>query len=156
MVVSRLIAMPVRTASLVLRPVARPMVDAAEKGLEAAVGRVLDSPATERIVVRLFDSGLIDLVLAKVQTSDALWEMIDEVLDRIQTRDSLWRLIDEVAQSPAVAAAVSQQGLGFANQVGDQVRSRSRRADDWLERTAQRLIHRQAPSSPASSQPNPT
>jgi hypothetical protein len=51
-------------------------------------------------------------------------------------------MIDEIAGSPAVTAAISQQGLGFADQVTDEVRTRSRKADDWLERAARRLAHR--------------
>ena len=58
------------------------------------------------------------------------------------TSEAIWNLIDEIAASPAVTAAISQQGLGFAGQMGDEVRERSRKADDWAERTARRLIHR--------------
>jgi hypothetical protein len=56
--------------------------------------------------------------------------------------DGLWRLIDEIASSPAVRAAVSQQGLGFADQLGDVVRERSRKGDRRLERVADRLMQR--------------
>ena len=48
-----------------------------------------------------------------------------------------------------MTAAISQQGLGFADQVGDQVRGRSRKADDWMERAARRLIGRQPSALPA-------
>lgn len=102
----------------------------------ALVKRALNSPGTERLIDALFDSGLID-----------------RFLDRLLASDALWHLVDEIAGSPAVMAAVSQQGLGFADQVGEQVRTRSSRADDWLERKAQRLIHRRQPpaSAPAGS-----
>ena len=64
------------------------------------------------------------------------------VVDRVLESEALWHLIDEIAASPAVTAAISQQGLGFADQVGDDVRARSRKADDWMERAARRLIGR--------------
>jgi hypothetical protein len=56
--------------------------------------------------------------------------------------DGLWRLVGVVAASPAVRAAVSQQGLGFADQVGDVVRARSRKRDRRLEGAAHRLRRR--------------
>ena len=67
---------------------------------------------------------------------------------RLGESEALWGLIDEIAQSPAVLAAVSQQGRRFADQVGDEMRTRSRRADDWLERAARRLAHRQQDALP--------
>ena len=74
--------------------------------------------------------------------------LIDRLMQRLGESEALWGLIDEIAQSPAVLAAVSQQGLGFADQVGDEMRTRSRRADDWLERAARRLAHRQQDALP--------
>jgi len=52
-----------------------------------------------------------------------------------------------------VTAAISQQGLSFADQVGGEMRDRSRRADDWVERAARRLVHRQPRVGPP--QPDP-
>jgi hypothetical protein len=68
--------------------------------------------------------------------------LFDRILERLVASDGLWQAVDEIAASPAVTAAISQQGLGFADQVTDQVRARSRKADDWLERAARRLAHR--------------
>jgi hypothetical protein len=93
--------------------------------VQAAFINALSSDAAKRIVDAAFDSGLIDRVVERLPTSKAVWD-----------------LIDEVAASPAVTAAISQQGLGFADQMGDEVRERSRKADDWAERTARRLTHR--------------
>jgi hypothetical protein len=102
------------------------------------VQRVMGSRGAERLIDTFFDSGLLDRFLARLVKSD-----------------SLWRLVDDVAASPAVTAAISQQGLGFADQVGDQVRTRSTKADDWLERTAHRLVHRQPARRAAGSQTPP-
>jgi hypothetical protein len=101
--------------------------------IQAAIQRALESDSARRVVAGFFDSGLFD-----------------EFLDRLSKSDALWRLIDEIAGSPAVTAAISQQGLGFADQVGGEVRARSRKADDWLERTARRLTHRDPKTPPAA------
>ena len=66
---------------------------------------------------------------------------------------ALWRLVDELASSPAVTGAITQQGLGFADQVGDVARARSRTADDWLERRARRLSSWRSKSAPAGRSP---
>lgn len=105
--------------------------------VQAAVINALSSEAITRIVDAAFDSGLVDHVVERLPTSKAVWD-----------------LIDEVAASPAVTAAISQQGLGFAGQMGDEVPERSRRADDWAERSARRLIRR--PSRPIPIGPDQT
>jgi hypothetical protein len=95
--------------------------------LQAVVKQVIESDGAKMLVDAFFDSGLFD-----------------RLVDRLLASDALWRLVDEIAGSPAVMAAISQQGLGFADQVGSEVRSRSRKADDRLERAARRLIHRRS------------
>jgi hypothetical protein len=93
--------------------------------LQAVLTQVLESEGAGRLVDSFFDSGLFD-----------------RFVDRLLVSDGLWRLVDEVAASPAVTAAISHQGLGFADQVGSQLRARSRKGDDRLEHTARRLAHR--------------
>jgi hypothetical protein len=116
-----------------------------------AVDRVLDSPELERVMVEAVESRRVQTALQVAISSEAANRLVDSffdsgmfdrLVDRLLESEGLWHLIDEVAQSPAVMAAVSQQGLTFADQVGDQVRDRSRRADDWLERAAWRVIRR--------------
>ncbi len=167
-----------RAATATLRPIAGAVEAAAEAGLSLerrAVNRVLESDELERVVVvainsvhiqaalkqalesdgaaqlidSLFYSGLIDRFLAGLVDSGAL----DRFFDRMLASDGLWHLIDEIAASPAVTAAISTQGLGFADEVGDQMRARSRKADDWMERAARRLIGRQRalPAEPDAS-----
>jgi hypothetical protein len=168
-----LVGLGTRAATATLKPIAGVAEAAAEAGLSLerrAVNRVLESDELERVVVvainsvhiqaalkqalesdgaaqlidSVFDSGLIDRFLAGLVDSGAL----DRFFDRMLASEGLWNLIDEIAGSPAVTAAISQQGLGFADQVGDQVRERSRKADDWMERAARRLIGRQARALP--------
>ncbi len=169
-----LVGLGTRAATATLRPIAGAVEAAAGAGLNLerrAVDRVLDSDELERVVIvainsthiqaalkqalesdgatqlidTLFNSGLIDRFLAGLIDSGTL----DRLFDRMLASDGLWHMIDEIAGSPAVTAAVSQQGLGFADQVGDQVRDRSRKADDWMERAARRLIGRQPRALPA-------
>jgi hypothetical protein len=96
--------------------------------LQALVEQVLDSEGAQTLVDTFFQSGLFD-----------------RLIERLLASDGLWRAIDVIAASPAVRAAISQQGLGFADQVGEVVRRRSRNADDAIERVADRLIHPRRP-----------
>jgi hypothetical protein len=104
--------------------------------LQAAASQLLDSDGMRRLVDAFFDSGLFD-----------------QLVDRLLASDALWRMIDEIAGSPAVTAAISQQGLGFADQVGGELRTRSRKADAWAERAARRLIRRGPGEAPAAPDP---
>ncbi|MGH2883933.1 MAG: hypothetical protein ACRDPA_14770 [Solirubrobacteraceae bacterium] len=156
-----LVGFGTRAATATLRPIAGAVGAAAEAGLSLerrAVDRVLESPELERVVVVAINSAHIQAALKQALESDGASQLIDSLFDsgvldhffeRLLASESLWNLIDEIAGSPAVTAAISQQGLGFADQVGDQVRDRSRKADDWMERAARRLIGRQARVLPA-------
>jgi hypothetical protein len=90
--------------------------------VQVALRQALESEGARQVVDSFFDSNLFDRIIERVEASDALW-----------------RLVDEIASSPSVTAAILQQGLGFADQVGDEMRVRTRKADDWLERAARRL-----------------
>jgi hypothetical protein len=90
---------------------------------------VLDSDGMDRLVAQVLASRLLDRSVARVLASD-----------------ELWLVVEEIAQSPAVTAAISQQGAGFADQIAGEVGERSRRADAWLERAARRMLHRPAPA----------
>jgi hypothetical protein len=142
----------------------RPLHGVASAAVELGVGLerrvadlVLHSGELERVIVMAVESPQVRAALEEVMSSQAAQQMVDimfdsalfdRVVDRLLASDAMWRLIDDVATSPAVLAAVSQQGLGFADQIGEDVRRRSRRADDWLERAAQGLIRRRAATAP--------
>jgi hypothetical protein len=106
-----------------------------------ALAAALESPALERALTQVIDSRLID---------DAIARVVDRTIARLPESPALWSLIDEVAQSPAVREAISRQSAGFADELADDVRERSRRADDQLEGAARRLLHwrRNAGSGP--------
>ena len=104
-----------------------------QPGVESMVARALESPGMERLVKRAVESRLSDETITRI---------VDETVSRLPEREALWALIDEIAQSPAVTDAITQQGMGFADQVADDVRERSRHADSRLERAALRLLRR--------------
>ncbi len=110
--------------------------------------RVLDSPEIERLPSAALDSEWTQAAIRNALASDGAKQLVaslfesglfDEIMDRLAESDGLWRLVDELISSPEVMAAITQQGFGFADQVGDVARARSRTADDWLERRARRL-----------------
>jgi hypothetical protein len=154
-----------RAAASAMRPVGGAVGAALEIGMtiqRKAVDRVLDSPELERVMVEAVDSPRVQSALQVAISSEAANRLVDSffdsgmfdrLVDRLLESDGLWHLVDEIAQSPAVMAAVSQQGLTFADQVGDQMRDRSRRADDWLERAAWRVIGRRNRSAADVSDP---
>lgn len=141
-----------RAAAAAMRPLTGALGTAAGAGIglqRRAIDRILDSGELDRLLA----SPRLQSVVEQVLESDGAKTLIDSFfesalferfIERLSGSDALWRLVDEIVQSPAVTAAISQQGLGFADQVGAEVRGRSRKADDWLERFAQRLIHRRA------------
>ena len=143
-------------AAAALKPLTGAVGAAAGAGIsleQRAVDRLLDSGELER----LLDSGRLQAIVAQLVGSDGATQLIDtffdsglfdRFIDRLLSSDGLWRLVDEIAASPSVRAAVSQQGLGFADQVGDAVRARSRKGDRALERAADRVMHRHPTESP--------
>lgn len=143
-----------RAAATTLRPFGRAVGAALDAGTSLerrALDRVLDSGEVDRIVTSTLDSERLQLAFRRALENEGAYRLIDtffdsglfdHLLQRLGESPALWRLIDDIAQSPAVLAAVSQQGLGFADQVGGEMRARTRRADDWLERAARRLAHR--------------
>ncbi len=139
-----------RVVAVTLRPLTGAVGAAAEAGIsleQRAVDRLLESGELERFLA----SPRLQAIVAQVVSSEGATQLIDTFFesglferfaDRLLASDGLWRLVDEIAASPKVRAAISQQGLGFADQVGDSVRARSRNADRLLERGAARLMRR--------------
>jgi hypothetical protein len=115
--------------------------------LERLLQVALDSPGMERLVSRAVQSRLTEATIAR---------LIDDAVTRLPQTQALWALVDEVAQSPAVIDAMTAQGRGLADDVATDVRDRSRGADDWLERTARRVLHRRdRGGGPAAGFPQP-
>jgi hypothetical protein len=112
--------------------------------VRAAIDRTLDR-LDEEAVPQL----IADRVLASRVVEDAVSRMVEDVVHRLRASEALWSLIDDIASSPAVADAITQQGAGFADQVGEEIRERSRHADERMERAAWRLLRRRAPGGAA-------
>jgi len=104
--------------------------------VEAAAARMFDGPELERVVEAALESPASERLLVRVIESS----LLDQAVERLLMSEELWVAVDEIARSPAVAEAIAQQGMGFADQVAGGVRTRSRRADDWLERAARRTL----------------
>jgi hypothetical protein len=155
-----------RATDTALRPVAAVVNAAAETGMDLerrAVDRVLASDELGRVLTAAIESVQVQTAVinavsgdAARRTVDAIFDsgLVDRIAERLLTSSAIWHVIDEIAASPAVTAAISQQGIGSAGQMGEEVRDRSRGADDWAERAARRLIHR--PPRPLSVPPDAT
>jgi hypothetical protein len=96
---------------------------------------VLDSTRVSDARAKVFEGSVAKEVVASFFDSS----LFDEVVIRLLESRQLWLLVEEIAHSPSVTAAVTQQGFGFADQVSEQLRTRSCNADNWLERVAARL-----------------
>lgn len=103
--------------------------------VEQLMAEALESPGMERIVNQAIESRLAD---------ETITRLIEETTERLLASEGLWVLIDEVAASPAITEAITQHGVGFADQVADEVRERSRHADAWMETIARRVLRRRA------------
>jgi hypothetical protein len=143
-----------RAAAVTLRPFTGAMTAATNAGIAVerrTLDRVLDSGELERALMTILGSPRLQDTLRRAMASEGVGKLVDSFFDsglfdrfadRLLASDGLWRLIDEIAASPAVTAAISQQGLGFADQVGNELRVRSRKGDALVERVAQRIVNR--------------
>ena len=131
-------------AEIVDRALAGPMLDTVARDvaryavLERLADPILDGDALDRVVEVALESPAMDRLVARVIDS----RLVDETVARLLESEELWLVVDEVARSPAVTEAITQQGIGFADQVAGGVRARSRNADQVLERVARRALRR--------------
>jgi hypothetical protein len=129
------------------------LLDSAERALEL----LLRSPLVDAFARDVVRYRVIQRVADPVVEGEAIDDIgpalvahviesgvVDEVVDRLLQNEQFWLLIDEIASSPAVADAISHQGAGFADQMAEVVRDRSRNADARLERVARRMFGRGA------------
>jgi hypothetical protein len=127
--------------------------------VEGLAERFVDGPELTRIVDHALVSQGIDQMVTRIVESrvvrDAIARVADDTAVRLRESEAMWTLIDDIAQSPAVLDAITQQGAGFADQLGGEVRERSRNVDARLEGAARRLLRRRPAQSagPAPSAP---
>ena len=119
--------------------------------VEESINRLLSSPAIERLIQTALSGPLVDAlsrelvrqrVVERITTTLIEAGVFEPIVDAFLERPELWVLVEEIAQSPSVSDAIRQQSFGFVDQVGDEVRGRSRSADDILARAARRLVGR--------------
>ena len=125
----------------------------ASQALERAIAAALESPETERLLQGVVDSPAMERLVARAVDS----RLVDAVTEQLLESEELWLLVENIARSPAVTEAISHQSAGFADQVADEVRARSVRADASVERVARRLLRRRAaPPPPIEGTQSPT
>ena len=112
---------------------------------EQTIERVLEGAELEHVVEAALESPTVERLIGTAIES----RLVDEAVVRLLQSDDLWLLVEEIARSPAVTDAIARQSVGFADQVADGVRARSRTADAWVERRARRLLRRD-PAAPTS------
>jgi hypothetical protein len=120
----------------VIEQVAVRVLDSAE--LEQLVSRALESPGMERLLTGTMESPATERLVTRVIES----RLLEQTFTRLLESEELWVLVEEIARSPAVTEAITQQSLGFADQVAAGVRDSSSGADAWLERAARRVRRR--------------
>jgi hypothetical protein len=106
-----------------------------DEAIERISSHVLQSPEFERIVVDAIESPATERLVTRVIES----RLLEDIVTRLLEREELWLAVEEIARSPAVTEAITQQSLGFADQVAAGVRAGSSGADVWLERAARRM-----------------
>jgi len=120
-------------------------------GLEHLLDRVIESPRLEQLVTRVIESpGLERLVTDVAETpgferlvlSIANSERFDRLLDRVLASEQLDRVVTQIAESDEVYDALRQQSQGMADEVTDELRSRTIAADALLERIARAVVRR--------------
>jgi uncharacterized membrane-anchored protein YjiN (DUF445 family) len=126
--------------------------------LDRILERTLDSPLPQHVIDDLLAGGIAEDVAERILSGPELGRIMDspameQFVARIVASEQLWLVVEEVARSPVVTEAISHQGVGFAEQVVDDVGERSRRADVWLERVAQRMLHRMPPAGAVPGAP---
>ncbi len=140
-----------RAAAAGMRPLLGAAADAGIGIERRALDRLLESEELERVLIAVGTSERVRTLLSRALRSDIAAELVDDFftsglferfVENLLASDALWRLVDEIAQSPSVAEAIPDQGLGFADQLGGELRTRSRKADAWLERAAGRVVRR--------------
>lgn len=131
---------------------------AIEDGLEEAVIRALESPATERALERALESPAIERAIERAVESEAVEravirvlesELVDRTWERLLASDEAQQLVERIAQAPEVRSAITSQGVGLLEDIGREVTKVSRKVDATLEGAYRRLRRRPRREQPA-------
>jgi hypothetical protein len=119
-----------------------------ERVLDRLLARIEEAGVVQRTAQHLLENGVVDQLADRLLNGPELPRMLraafrselpDEVVAQLLASEAVWVLVDEIASSPAVTEAITQQSVGFAQQVGAKTRDRSRDADARLQQFIQRL-----------------
>jgi hypothetical protein len=113
--------------------------------VDVVAGDLVRYAVVERLVDRLLAEGTVEHAVDRLLDGPELDRVAAHLRTRLLASEDLWLIVDEVARSAAVTEAIAHQGQGFADEVAGRVRTRSRSADAWLERTARRALRRPQP-----------
>ena len=122
---------------------------AVEAATEEAIVRAVESPAVERALVRVLQGPAVEEAMRgavqspAVERADALdSELVDEVWKRLLASDEAQQLVERIAEAPEVRAAIASQGVGFLDDIRQQIGGIARKADGAIERILRRITRR--------------
>jgi uncharacterized RDD family membrane protein YckC len=108
------------------------------KAAERALSRVLQGPVVEEAVESALRSPQVERALNEAIDS----EMVDRVWERLLASDEVQKLVERIAEAPEVRSAITAQGAGLIDDIGEEAADATHRADDALERIARRVLRR--------------
>lgn len=114
------------------------------EAVERAMVRVLEGPAFEEAVQGALESEAVKRALLEAMDS----ELVDEVWRRLLASEEAQQLVERIAEAPEVRAAISAQGRGLIEDIGQTIGGLARRLDDRFERIARRIFFRRARVAP--------
>ena len=129
--------------------------EAVERTTEEAIVRALESPALERAIVRVLESGAADAALERALASPGLEravikvldsQLVDHVWERLLASDEAQKLVERIAEAPEVRAALASQGAGLVWDLGRGIREIADRFDEALDKLVTRMRGRRAPA----------
>jgi hypothetical protein len=107
-------------------------------GFERVLVRIVDDPGFEQLVTRIVGTAGFERLVLRIVHS----ELFDQMLDRALASEQLDRVVTQIAESDEVHDALRQQSAGMADELTDELRSRTMAADAVLERIARAVIRR--------------
>jgi hypothetical protein len=114
--------------------------------VDRLVALIVEHPATDRVLTGLLESPAFERMVLSVFES----ELFDRMVDWVLASEQLDRIVTQIAESDEVRNALRQQSAGMADDVTDELRSRTIAADALLERFARSVIRRQQRTAPDS------
>ncbi len=130
---------------------------AVEAATEEAIVRAVESPAVERALVRVLQGPAVEEAMRGAVHSPAVEralidaldsELVDEVWKRLLASDEAQQLVERIAEAPEVRAAIASQGVGFLDDIRQQIGRIARKADGAIERNLRRITRRPQRTEP--------